>query len=235
MNAAMGITLSVSAALALVFIVIRVKKGGVAGLISKTIASLAFFFTGVILACVNFSGNPIVQFLILLGLLSGVAGDVFLDCRQVDLERQGKHLNKGMLSFGVGHAFYLTAIVIYAMEYIDPTIPALSALIAIPVSAAVMFVMVKVLKMDVKHFVLQSFGYFLILLYVALLTFSIALYGGVPQIALLTVGAFLFLASDIILSFQLFGGQEKNKPLTVAVHIFYYAAQLIYASMLALL
>jgi uncharacterized protein with PQ loop repeat len=49
------------------------------------------------------------------------------------------------------------------------------------------------------------------------------------------VGLVLFFLSDIVLSFQYFGGKISNKPLIAINHILYYSAQIILLAVLFVL
>jgi len=50
------------------------------------------------------------------------------------------------------------------------------------------------------------------------------------QNILLSVGLISFLASDLVLSLQYFGGKQDSKNLTIVNHILYYIAQILIAS-----
>ena len=75
------ILLVVTSLLALLFIAIRTFKGGIAGVIFKTLASFAFVATSIVgLVLSDSTGNiKLAMGLISIGLLLGMIGDIILD------------------------------------------------------------------------------------------------------------------------------------------------------------
>ena len=99
-----------------VFLVLRVKKGGLPGAFSKTGASLAFVMLGVAAVfdrlqdpagiIVNQTFNRWSLF-ILVGLVAGLIGDIFLDLKFIVLDKTDAFTFAGFASFIFCHVMYL--------------------------------------------------------------------------------------------------------------------------------
>ena len=77
--------LVVASLLAVLFIAVRTIKGGLAGLILKTLASFAFVATAIVaMITTSATGNiKIAMGLIAIGLLLGMIGDIVLDLKVI--------------------------------------------------------------------------------------------------------------------------------------------------------
>ena len=214
------------------FLYIRVQKGGVYGLLSKIIASIAFM-------CLGFVGLNLLgtfqsfAMLIMIGLLFGLVGDVVLDLKVIYPESNALYLNSGMISFGLGHIVYFVAI-ISAVSFLNPnyslTAPILVSLaITIPISVAIMFAS-KFLNIKFGNFIAHAIIYTVLLTF--MVVFTIYLATEFKPMGILAAGFVLFLLSDLVLSTMYFGGKPHDKVLIVANHTLYYAAQICIASFL---
>ena len=93
-----------------IFISIRVKRGELAGVFSKTVASFAFVGFGLFLLAQKINLNTYTMYAsvcIILGLICGLIGDILLDLKVVYAFHKDKFLYAGMTSFLVGHIFYI--------------------------------------------------------------------------------------------------------------------------------
>ena len=86
-----------------------------------------------------------------------------------------------------------------------------------------------------KEFNFEKFtGLVNIYSFILFLTTALSVYlsfiGLTAPVIILAIGFVLFLASDLILSMQYFGGKQDSKPLTFINHLLYYAAQIIIAA-----
>lgn len=226
------VMLAVSILAVVSFLYIRVVKGGVYGLLSKIIASVAFM-------CLGFVGlNLLGSFqnfaiLIMIGLLFGLIGDVVLDLKVIYPESNDIYLNSGMISFGIGHIVYFIA-VLGVVRFLNPdysiTAPILiSLVITIPISAAIMFAS-KFLNVKFGNFFVHALTYTVMLVFMSVFTIYLSLAFSV--IGILAAGFVLFLLSDLVLSTMYFGGKPNDKVLVVVNHTLYYAAQICIASFL---
>lgn len=91
------------------FLIVRIKKGGVFGLLTKILASLMFVITSLY----GLMKNPyIITFLVCIGLILGMIGDIILDLKVIYKQDNDIYLNSGMASFGIGHIFYISALIL---------------------------------------------------------------------------------------------------------------------------
>ncbi|MGI6213261.1 MAG: lysoplasmalogenase family protein [Christensenellales bacterium] len=228
----MDYTLMLTAACAAVimFLFIRVIKGGIPGLLAKTVASIGFM-------CLGFAGlaqmgayNSFGIF-IMLGLLFGLIGDIVLDLKVIYKESGDIYLNAGMISFGISHIIYFIGVFLLA-GFLDPSFALtkpiiICAAVTLPISAGILFSS-KFLNVKFGKFFVHALVYTLLLVFMAL--FSTYLAFNMPELKILAIGFVLFLLSDLVLSTQYFGGKPDDKLLIIVNHLLYYAAQICIAS-----
>jgi hypothetical protein len=237
MTALMYTSLGVSLALTLIFILVRVKKGGLAGVFTKTLASVAFVISGLLcLTVFPFEGEMKWGVtMVVIGLIFGMLGDIILDLKVV-YNNDAYYLNAGMLSFGLGHIAYIAGFCLFAIA-LD-----VALLMPVLVSAGVAIAFTigntlsgKKMGLDFGKFFWQTMSYSVLLTFMATFTLILAIQSGVVAMWVAFAGFMLFLASDLVLSFQYFGGKLANKTLIVVNHLLYYLAQItVVASMFAL-
>lgn len=209
-------------ALMMLFICVRTIRGGVWGVATKALASVAFVSAGIIALGVN--GGGLGGALIVIGLVFGLVGDILLDLKVVYPDNNDFYLNCGMLSFGLGHiAFAFGLSLISSPESNLLKCILISLAIAI-VAATLIMLMGKPMKLNFGKFFFQSFGYAIALVFMS--AYSIALSLNLKIMFIAAVGFVLFLLSDLVLSTQYFGGKQDSKPLIVINHTLYYLAQI---------
>lgn len=239
------ILLVLCVALASLFIFVRVKWGGLKGLITKTVASFGFV-TSAIIGLVISDATEFSKWavgLIAIGLLCGMVGDIILDLKVIYPDSDNYYLNTGMGSFFVGHIFYIIAFSLlveanvsnYAsvVQVFGCSIP---LLITVGV-AAVLTVMItlssKMMGLKFGKFLWQTVGYTFILCCSMVYTLVLSIMGGGLWLAF--AGMVLFFLSDVVLSFQYFGGKIEDKKLIAVNHGLYYAAQIVLVAVLFLI
>ncbi|HPC40854.1 MAG TPA: lysoplasmalogenase family protein [Spirochaetota bacterium] len=102
-------TLVLGIAATVFFLVIRVRRGGVPALMAKAIASVFFMAT----ACAALgasTGRLNYALLIIMGLVCGLLGDIWLDLKYVYAKDRDAYLFGGFYSFLAGHFFFIAAI-----------------------------------------------------------------------------------------------------------------------------
>ena len=227
------ILISICAVLAILFIVARVMKGGLLGVMIKTLASFGFVTSGIIGLIVS-DMIGIYKWtlgLIVVGLVLGMIGDIVLDLKVVYPNNDKYYLNAGMLSFFLGHVCFIVAFSLWT-DPIERFTSAISIADALLISAGIATLLTLGITFSSKKMGLQ-FGNYLIqtIAYTFILTFSttyaliLSIFGAGLWLAF--VGLLLFFLSDIVLSFQYFGGKLSNKSLVIVNHALYYAAQII--------
>lgn len=224
---------SVCALLAIFFMAVRVTKAPIYGLLTKTVASMAFVAMGAIAVLLGARrGMPFGAQLVVLGLSYGMVGDIVLDLKRAHSEFENKYLVSGMLSFALGHAAYIAAIVLVARQsaFISGLqLPVLiSAVIAAAVSPVVMIVSIKFMKARYGKFLGISAAYAALLIFVTIFTVWLTVLD--TSFLLIALGMIAFLLSDLVLSTMYFvEGKKEDKLLVIVNHSLYYAAQILIA------
>ncbi len=210
-----------------VFLVLRVKRGGIAALYAKAVASLCFIATAVAATNENRSFLGFGSFMTI-GLVCGLLGDVWLDLKWIYLQDKDSYLYSGFIFFLLGHICFITA-VFNASPYtpLSAVIAAASALVI----AVIAILLEKPLKMRYGKFKWIVFLYSLTLS----MTMTMAMVTAVithfqTMWVVMSVGGLLFLLSDLVLSGMYFGEGKNTKFNVVLNHSLYYAAQFIMAA-----
>lgn len=211
------------------FIFTRVTKGGAMGILTKALASFGFVLYGV------FSFTQITWFnagsvFVVMGLISGLVGDIILDLKYVYKQENDIYLNYGMFAFAVGHLFYFVGTVLYSYETINLLLPILISIASAVVLTTVIILVGKKMGLDFGQFLWQSIGYSFLLTFMTVFTIYLSCIS--LNFIVIAVGMVLFLISDIILSMQYFGGKTEDKFLTIINHATYYSAQILIATFL---
>ena len=220
------------------FVVVRVKKGGVMGVYTKILASFGFVLLGLLLSTNKAVFGEVFNLaavFICAGLVCGLIGDIVLDLKVVYKDDEDKHLPVGMIAFGIGHFFYIAAMILAISTEIEICSWDFIWKILVDVFASALltfliwFISTNVMKLDFGKHLWATLAYTFILVFVVAfsLTFTIC----VPNIKLwiMLIGTVLFFLSDIVLSTQYFGGKQDDKLLIAINHILYYAAQIVIA------
>ena len=166
---------------------------------------------------------------VILGLLFGLLGDVWLDCKYVFPEKDLPFTVAGFVSFGAGHVLFILGLLLQYSEGSLWTVllPFALALLLSLGNAA----LEKPMKL---HFgklkpIVIVYGF---LLFSMLLTAGAqALLHGwrVPTLNLFFIGGALFTLSDLVLSGTYFGeGHERTRDF-IANYVFYYGGQFLIA------
>lgn len=239
------ILLAMCLVLATIFIVVRVKVGGLAGLVTKTIASFGFVSSamiGIVISDATGLSKWAIG-LLAVGLLCGMVGDIILDLKVIYPNSDNYYLNTGMGSFFVGHIFYMVAFSLLVYHNIDDannlitlygiTVPMLITIVSAVILTLGINLSSKNMGLQFGKFKWQTIGYTFILSCSMVYTLVLAIMGVELWIAF--VGMVLFFLSDVVLSFQYFGGKIANKPLIAINHGLYYLAQIVLVAVLFLI
>ncbi|MDR0697098.1 MAG: lysoplasmalogenase [Christensenellaceae bacterium] len=220
----------VTALLVAFFLVIRITKKPVYGLVAKILPSLGFVLMGVLAIVTRSLDLPFGAAFIIMGLVFGLVGDIVLDLKRAHSEFENLYLKTGMISFIVGHFFFLAAFVLVGINHqIDLLLPMLVPVaIALILAPITVIVSKKVIKANFGKFKILSASYAGLLIYVTISTLWLA----ILDVAFLipAIGMILFLFSDLVLSQMYFvDGKAENKALVIINHSTYYAAQILLA------
>lgn len=222
------ILLALCVILMCIFLIVRIKKGAIWGLLTKTLASLMFVITAMYGLMTN--ANTI-SLLICIGLFLGMIGDILLDLKVIYKQDNDIYLNSGMLSFGLGHILYLSALIIYTtnISTVDFYKPLCIAIAVSIVLSLTILSMTKVMKLNFGKFFYQSALYTFLLVSLTCFSSVFALWYNISKLWILSVGAMMILISDLILSLNYFGGKENNTILIILNHLIYYVGQILIA------
>ena len=225
----------VALAFASLFIVVRIKQGGVDGIVTKALASFGFVALGLFLMATKAGQNDFSRYssiVILCGLVCGLIGDVLLDLKVVYPFHEDKYLTFGMLSFLFGHLFFIGSMgVIFAGNATKAiTFPIIFIVVISAIFAVgIWFVTSRYMHLDYGKHALLSTIYAGVLLFTTVFSIYLAFSTMLTSLFIMAVGFVLFLASDLILSLQYFGGKQSVKSLIILNHSLYYLAQILIA------
>lgn len=210
-----------------VFLVLRVKRGGIAALYAKAVASLCFIATAIAATNENRLFLDFGSFMTF-GLVFGLLGDVWLDLKWIYLQDKDSYLYSGFIFFLLGHVCFVTAV--FKVGPYTPT-SLIVAFAAALVIAFVAILMEKPLKMHYGKFKWIVFLYSFILALTMTMAMTLAVITGFDKMwTVMSVGGLLFLLSDLVLSGMYFG-EGKNTSFNIVLnHTLYYAAQFIMAA-----
>lgn len=212
------------------FLVIRVKEGGVKAAMIKALASTLFIATGVAAASTVMGYRISIALYVVMGLVMGLMGDIWLDLKWVYPEANDTYTFAGFGSFMIGHFFYLAGLFHYA-DFTKPLYIVVPAIVALLLGGGVV-ILEKPMKMVYGKFKAITGVYGFVLGFMTFLSGSLALMHNFKEMTLnfMFVGGVLFLLSDLILSGTYFG-EGKRRPVDIVTnHAAYYAAQFVIAS-----
>ena len=210
-----------------VFLVLRVKRGGIAALYAKAVASLCFIATAIAATNENRLFLDFGSFMTF-GLVFGLLGDVWLDLKWIYLQDKDSYLYSGFIFFLLGHVCFVTAVF-----KVGPYTPS-SLIVAFAAALVIAFVAIlveKPLKMHYGKFKWIVFLYSFMLALTMTMAMTLAVITGFDKMwTVMSVGGLLFLLSDLVLSGMYFG-EGKNTSFNIVLnHTLYYAAQFIMAA-----
>ncbi len=226
------IALALGIVATIAFLVKRVKEGGVKAAMLKAFASTLFIATGVAAAATVISADKFsFALFVVMGLVMGLMGDIWLDLKWVYPESNDTYTFAGFGSFMIGHFFYIAGLFIHYADFTKPLYIVIPAVIALLLGGGVV-ILEKPMKMVYGKFKAITGVYGFVLGFMTFLSGSLALMHNFKEMTLnfMFVGGVLFLLSDLILSGTYFG-EGKRRPVDIVTnHVSYYAAQFVIAS-----
>ena len=206
-------------ALQICFMATELRKKYTLAVLLKGLASACF----VALGCLTSRGalDGVFAKYILFGLLFGMAGDILLNLRFLFEKKGNLVFLVGILIFLLGHVMYLIAILPFAEN------KWLGFLIGACLTALTLW---QIFKRITAKPAFKIFGVFYIGAIVIMTTFACMnlISGFGIRNLVFFVGALLFLASDIVLIINTFGGKQSAK-LRITNLSLYYVGQILIA------
>lgn len=193
----------------------------------KTACSMFFMGIAVSSAVVNWLGAY--SALMVIGLLFGLLGDIWLDLKFVYPDDDAIYTYSGFTVFGIGHIFFISALLLRFADFSKPWYLIIPVLIGLVIGFGAVAA-APIMKLDYGKFANITKAYGTLLGAFAALSGSLAIMNGFKNTSLdiMFIGAVSFLLSDLVLSGTYFGGKER--PIDIKLnYIFYYGGQFLIA------
>ncbi|MBQ8210388.1 MAG: hypothetical protein IJZ35_07405 [Clostridia bacterium] len=217
-----------------VFNYLRVKEGAIKALLVKGFTSVLFVSCGAVAAAGNLdSENIMFALFVIVGLVFGLMGDIWLDLKWMCPDDNETYTFAGFGAFMIGHLVYISGLLTFYADFSKPLHIVVPAVLA-AVMAAVVILLEKPQKLNYGRFKAITAVYGFVLIFMTLLSGSLAFMNGFDNMVLnfMFAGGVFFLISDLILSGTYFG-EGKNRPVDIVTnHATYYIAQFLIASSL---
>lgn len=223
----MYILLGVAVIMAVIYITVELTQKPLISLYVKALASLSFIILGTYSLLVNANDIPEFMGWILLGLASGMIGDIVLALRPLRPKEEDKLIIVfGIISFSIGHLFYLTALLMMS------TFSWISLIVGL-IAFFIVVVMSYIMKFNMKIARIPSYVYaFLIFFMVGQSVMAGSQSNYQTSSVLFLLGAILFGVSDLILAPIYY--TDKSSKVMIALNLLtYYGAQILIALSIA--
>ena len=192
----------------------------------KTAVSVVF-----VSVAVTAGSSAAVAPFIIMGLLFGLLGDIWLDLKYVFPLQDETFTYAGFLVFGIGHILYITGLLV---QYGVRTYIAASFCFAL-VAAGLVVILEKPMKLSYGRMRPVVMVYGLLLFSTVAVSGALLLDHREPALCCIFIGSVMFAISDLILSGTFFG-EGKDRPIDIiGNYIFYYGGQFLIAYSLVLL
>lgn len=193
----------------------------------KTTCSMFFMGIAISSATVNWLGTY--DALMIVGLLFGLLGDIWLDLKYVYRDDDAIYTFSGFTVFGIGHIFFISALLMRYADFSKPWYLIIPVIVALIVGFGAVAI-APIMKLDYGKFAGITRAYGALLGGFAALAGSLAIMNGfkIASLDVMFIGAVSFLLSDLVLSGTYFGGKER--PIDIKLnYIFYYGGQFLIA------
>ena len=185
----------------------------------KSSAGICFVLLGVLTR--RFCQNELFGLFVLAGLCLGLLGDQLLAMRYMKPEQHDRFFSLGAAAFAFGHLLYIAALFRQGVA-LALALP----VFVLGVGASWLYQRVK--KTDAGNLQLPSLLYIALVVFMASAACAAAVRGFSVGLLLFAAGGICFAVSDNLLCAYCFG-TAHNRAVDRAVHISYYAAQLLIA------
>ncbi len=211
-----------------IYIVEKCRGYSAKMVVLKSRVSLCFIACG--MCGLLFKGVGLFAVLMLLGLVFGFAGDIWLDLKLIAGENERRYTYQGFRSFMAGHVCFIIAIMSTFGGFEKPMFPICAIILGIVIGLLIIVIGEKT-GLDFGEYKLISSVYSCLVFFMAFLAGAYTLQNGFSNISslLIFIAGILFAISDIILSQMYFGKNNDTKARIAMNNILYYAAQFVMA------
>ena len=223
----MALGLTVAGMIVLAFYIReKVRAYSLKAVLIKSVVSVLF-----IAVAVSAGSQSILAKLVIIGLVFGLLGDIWLDLKYVFPECDDLFTYAGFAVFGIGHILYVTGLL---MQYgAGSFLIASFALAALAAGLVIAFEKPMQLVYGKMKGVVVAYGF--LLFSTVFVSGGLLLKHGGTSLLLFFIGSVLFALSDLVLSGTYFG-EGKDRPVhIVANYDLYYGGQFLIALSLSYL
>lgn len=216
-----------------VYIVEKCRGYSAKMVLYKSRASLCFIACG--LCGMLFKGVGLFSVLMIMGLVFGFAGDIWLDLKLIAGEDERKYTYQGFRSFMAGHVCFIIAIMASFGGFQKPIFPICAIILGIVVGLLIIFIGEKTGLVFGEYKLISSI-YSCLVFFMAFLAGAYTLQNGFSSISslLIFIAGILFAISDVILSQMYFGENNDTKFRITMNNLLYYVAQFVMAMSIVL-
>lgn len=186
----------------------------------KGAAGLCFLAMGLLAA--EKCANPDFAWRVCLGLFLGLVGDELLALRFIYTDKYNEFFSAGAASFAVGHVLYIRALLLVSGARLTAAIPIALA------GAAASAVYARIRRVNAGKLSVCAVAYIALVVFMAATAFVTSARVFSVGALMFAVAGICFAVSDNILCAQSYGN-KKTAGMNRAVHVTYYAAQLLIA------
>lgn len=219
------------------FLKLRVMASTTRAALVKSFTSVFFMSTAVAALGVSRpEENLSFGLFVVIGLLFGLLGDIWLDLKFVYKDENDIYTFSGFYAFAVGHVLFIIGLLSNYADFSQIGYIIIPIIVAAVVGVGNVF-LAPVMKLNYGKYKRITMIYGSILFGMTLLSGSLALMYSFTEMTLnfMFVGGIFFMVSDLILSGTYFG-EGKDRPIDIITnHATYYVAQFIIASSLLFL
>ncbi len=208
------------------FVFCKIKFDGPIATMAKTFSSFCFILFSLLLYF-NEGTTSAFGLFVILGLLFGLFGDIFLDLQDPTKSKDSPFLFGGIAAFSLEHILIITAVTLTLVSEYKPLFLLLSVFFGLIFTFAIAYVEKNVMKFEFGK------SFYVVLLYSAVLatTFAYYLTASIfdPKFWIMFIGMTLFMISDCVLSVMYFNGKNQNFYLLLLNIATYYFGQILFA------
>ncbi len=204
----------------------KIRGYTVKAVLIKSIVSVLFIAVAVTAG----SSSRIAPFIII-GLVFGLLGDIWLDLKYVFPAHDNVFTYSGFAVFGIGHILYVTGLL---TQYGAGSFLIVSFALA-AVAAGLIAVLEKPMKLSYGPMKPTVLIYGFLLFSTVFVSGGLLLKHGGVGVGCFFIGSALFAISDLILSGTYFGEGKERRIDIISNYIFYYAGQFLIAYSLTLI